>query len=204
MRALLVVTAALAWPNFAQAEAPSSTARRAARSADAPGDGVYGRFDGDFTFTLGIGAEYDGDVRPALLGRVMYYHSVALVGSYSDAFTRRSSEEPRRTGFVGLELRPLFLPRWSQDLERGSAFWDLTLDSLNLSLGSWFAKGHALEAKTRAGFELGLGFSLPLFAQASGLWLDARSFFRPGLEHANLGAWLGLSWYQGWTSPVVK
>ena len=41
-------------------------------------------------------------------------------------------------GTVGIDLRPLFLMRWSKDNEQGPAWLDLTIDSLTLSVGAQY------------------------------------------------------------------
>lgn len=183
------------WSSRALAAAPAS--------ADDDGDdGVYGRFDGDISFSLGAGVEFDGNTRAALIGRVLYYHSIGLAAGYADGLG--SSGLPKRVGFAGMELRPLFLPRWSKSLEKGGAFWDLTLDSVALGVAGYASAPTREHAQARGGVQLSLGASVPLFGEADGLWLEARGFYRPGLAPADLGAWAGLSWYASWLSPFVQ
>ena len=99
-------------------------------------DGVYERLDSDVTFTLGLGAEIGSGARGTVAGRVLYYHTGAIIAGYADAFGSDSSLE--RVVFVGAELRPLFLSRWQADAEFGVPMLDLVLDSLSFGAGAYF------------------------------------------------------------------
>ena len=164
------------------------------------GDGVYGRFDGDLFLSLGAGIEWNHDVRPAVEGRALYYHSVGIVLRYADAFDRDAFV--RRDGSIGLEVRPLFLPRWALDKEFQSAFFDLALDSLSIGVAGYLAAPRAGDEKL--GVELFAGLGLPLLARASGPWLEARGFWRPGYEAASTGLLVTLSYYVPIVTPLVK
>jgi hypothetical protein len=163
-------------------------------------DGVYGRFDGDLTLTLGLGAEFQEGAHAAALARALYYHTAGLSLSYADSLG--AELDVRRAGFVGVELRPLFLPRWALDLELGCPLLDLTLDSLALGAGMFVAR-RAEPDETRAGLELSLGLGVPLFAKADGLWLEARGFVRPALDEGG-GVLVALSFYQSIVTPWVQ
>ncbi|HEV8244190.1 MAG TPA: hypothetical protein VGP93_00340, partial [Polyangiaceae bacterium] len=88
----------------------------------------------------------------------------------------QDAETVRTLGF-GADLRPLFVPRWSKNMEQGPAFLDLSLDSLSLSLGAFFAEPAGQDFADQRGFAASLGFGLPLTALAPGPWLE----FRAGL-----------------------
>jgi hypothetical protein len=163
-------------------------------------DGVYGRLDGDLTLSGGLGAEFADGTRAAALLRALFYHSGGLVLGYSDSLGREL--EPRRTLFGGIELRPLFLPRWALDLEFNHALADLMLDSLSIGAGAHASGGGPRGA--RAGFEFSLGMGIPLFARAQGPWLEARGFLRPAREDGEAGVIVALSWYGSLTTPLVK
>jgi hypothetical protein len=163
-------------------------------------DGVYGRFDGDLTLTLGLGAEFQEGAHGAALARALYYHSAGLTLSYADSLG--AALPVRRVGFVGAELRPLFLPRWALDMELGSPLLDLTLDSLSLGAGLFIAR-RVEPAETRTGLELSLGLGVPLFARAEGLWLEARGFVRPALDEG-AGVLVALSLYESVVTPLVR
>jgi hypothetical protein len=163
-------------------------------------DGVYGRFDGDLTLTLGLGAEFQEGAHGAALARALYYHTAALTVSYSDSLGGELAV--RRAGSLGVELRPLFIPRWALDLELGCPLVDLTLDSLALGAGLFVAK-RAEPDETRTGLELSLGLGVPLFAKAEGLWLEARGFVRPALDEGG-GVLVALSFYQGVVTPWIQ
>ncbi|HET9953749.1 MAG TPA: hypothetical protein VFQ61_04580 [Polyangiaceae bacterium] len=177
------------------------------------GDGVYGRFDGDVNLALGVGAEVSEVARATAVGRVLYYSSVGVFAAYSDAMD--ATAHVRRTAAIGLELRPLFLLRWSNDLEWGCAMCDLTLDSLSLGLaGVWTQPGDrrpsggeeplALAGPARWALEWSLSAGIPLFARAQGLWLEGKVFARPGLGDDAVGGALLLSYYAALLSPWVR
>jgi len=163
-------------------------------------DGVYGRFDGDLTLTLGLGAEFQEGAHGAAIARALYYHTAGLSLSYADSLGGELAV--RRAGFVGVELRPLFIPRWALDLELGCPLVDLTLDSLALSAGLFVAR-RAEPDETRSGLELSLGLGVPLFAKAEGLWLEARGFVRPALDEGG-GVLVALSFYQSIVTPLIQ
>jgi hypothetical protein len=144
--------------------------------APLPGsDGVYGRLDGSLTLAFAAGAELEADQpRGALRVSAHYLWTAGAYARYSDAFGSADSR-PERVLSVGVDLRPLFLPRFGLDVEQGPALLDLTLDSLSLTAGAYFAEPGAAAFGDAHGFEGGLGFGLPLMAQAKGLWLDARA-----------------------------
>ena len=157
--------------------------------APLPGsDGVYGRLDGNLALSGMLGAELeDGEPRGQLRIAAHYLWTAGVYARYSDAL---GSEGPRpeRVLAFGLDLRPLFLPRFGLDAEQGPALLDLTLDSLSLSAGAYFAspprpagmRGPEPPPERdgfgdERGFETGLGFAVPLCGSARGLWLDARA-----------------------------
>lgn len=164
-------------------------------------DGVYGRFDGDLTLTIGLGAELNDGPRGAVLARALYYHTAGLALGYADSLG--GDPEPKRVAFVGAELRPLFLPRWALDLEFGCPTLDLTLDSLALGAGLFVAR-RAQPNESKAGLELSLGLSVPLFFKAEGLWLEARGFLRPALDDGSGGVLVALSLYESVVTPLVE
>ena len=60
-------------------------------------DGVYGRFEGDFDFGLGAGAESsEGDWRGALRFSLHYFSTAGIYVTYRDAFDS-NAEVPRWT-----------------------------------------------------------------------------------------------------------
>lgn len=165
--------------------------------APLPGsDGVYARLDGSITLSGGVGAELeDGEPRAQLRVAAHYLWTAGIYARYSDAFGS-AEERPQRVASFGVDLRPLFLPRFALDYEQGPALLDLALDSLSLTAGAYFASPPARELDTtsqrdfgdRRGFETGLGLSVPLCGSARGLWLDARAERR--FADRGQGAWL--------------
>lgn len=201
---LAPLDARAAEPVWTPGEPSTSPIRGEVGNNDEPhgGDGVYGRFDGDLALTLGLGVELDGNTRGALLGRALYYHSAGLVLGYSDAFGADDAQITR-LGFAGVEIRPLFLPRWALDLEFNTPTLDLALDSLALGASVYRAYRSEAAGGARSGIELSLGFGVPLFGRAQGLWLEARGFLRPGLDSATEGVLFGLSYYGAVLTPLV-
>jgi hypothetical protein len=160
-------------PAAAAAEGRTEPARLHAPS---PGsDGVYGRLDGSLALALSAGAELEaGEPRAALRLGGHYLWTAGAYLRYSDAFGS-NGERPERVLSLGIDLRPLFLPRFALDAEHGPALLDLGLDSLSLTSGAYFAQPRGAGFGSERGFELGLGLGLPLLAGAAGPWLEARA-----------------------------
>lgn len=144
--------------------------------APSPGsDGVYDRFDGSVALSGTLSAELeDGAPRGALRASAHYFWVAGVYGRYSDAFGHES-ERPARVASFGVDLRPLFLPRFALDLEQGPAVLDLTLDSLSLTAGAYFSKPARADFGDGRGFETGVGLGVPLLGRAKGPWLDVRA-----------------------------
>lgn len=159
------------------------------RHAPLPGsDGVYGRMDGLLALAGDLGVEVeDGEPRGSARVSAHYLWIAGVYGRYSDAFGG-AEDRPARVASLGVDLRPLFLPRFSQDWERGPAVLDLAVDSLSLSAGAYFAKPLGRAFGDERGFELGAGFGVPLLGHAQGPWLDLRAERRFADEGE--GAWL--------------
>jgi hypothetical protein len=157
--------------------------------APLPGsDGVYGRLDGLLAVAADLGAELEnGEPRGALRVSAHYLWIAGAYARYSDALGG-ADRRPARVASFGVDVRPLFLPRFSQDWERGPALLDLGLDSLSLSAGAYLAEPLGQSFGKERGFELGAGFGLPLLGEARGPWLDFRAERRFADEGE--GAWL--------------
>ncbi len=185
-----------------------SVAASAGRTADAAPaateDGIYGRFTGDLETSLLAAASlrpYAG-LGAGAAARAWYLSTAGLYASF-DA-TAGHALAGRRTLSFGTSLRPLFLPRWAYDLERGPAWADLTLDSLALELGTLWTWSDA-QASTFPGFEVALSLETPLSGAVDGLWLGIRTALQwtsPELAgtvtpHGSPSALLqlGLSWH---------
>lgn len=142
-------------------------------------EGVYGRLDGDVTLALGAGAEFGEASAGVVRISGHYYWMAGIYATYRDALT--STPEPadaRRALSLGIDLRPAFLPRWVRDYQQGPALLDLTLDSISLGLGVYWAEPSGAGFGDERGYEASLGFGIPLFARASGLWLEGRGLLR--------------------------
>jgi len=191
----------LACPSPALADG-ANVARAVNLKADSSRDGVYDRFDGDLDLGLALGAELGSAGTPAPIVRgSAHYFSIA--GLYAAGRFKASSDSAPALFDLGVDVRPLFVPRWAKGYETGPAFFDLTLDSLSLSLGGfWSAKSDRREAAH--GFEAGLGFGLPLLAAAAGPWLEARGVLRyPDSGPRDEAVIVALSWHGFVLTPLI-
>jgi hypothetical protein len=157
------------------------------RETDGAGDGVYGRFDGLFDVAVEAGAELDGRVAAgAAAASIHYLFTAGLRIGYADALGNDHAASERILS-LGVDVRPAFIPRWSNALQTGSGFGDLVIDSISLGLGGYFRQPEGRSFGDRRGLELSLGVGLPVVGQASGPWLGARGLLRwddPGDRHA--------------------
>lgn len=201
--AVLVLVACAGRPRVALAQAVSGAMHHPDRHAESARDGVYDRFDGDLDLGLALGAEFgSGRVAPVLRGTAHYF---SVAGVYALGRVRAGNDSARSLLGVGVDLRPLFLPRWAKGFETGPAFFDLTLDSLSLSLGAFWAASLPRGPDAARGFEAALGFGVPLFSTAGGPWLEARGALRyPGAEPREEAVLVALSWHGFVTTPLLS
>ncbi|HMR79999.1 MAG TPA: hypothetical protein PKD61_33050 [Polyangiaceae bacterium] len=167
-------------------------------------DGVYGRLDGDMTAAVALGAAV-GDAR-SYLAADLSLHYFWTVGIYANLREGLGGDarEFERAGGVGVEVRPLFLPRLLLDMQGRSALLDLTLDSLSFGLGAYFADEARPTASSR-GVELSLGLSVPLFRSANGPFIRLRGERRLGSaadESSESLLTMQLAWHGIWASPL--
>jgi hypothetical protein len=195
----------------------------ASRAHAEAGDGAYGRLEGDMTLVTGLGAS----VIPGEPGgasaygtadvRMRYLDAVGAVVQYEEGEAFRRVEDYgaiRRAFYAGVEIRPLFPIRFLQAMEK-RRFDDLVLDSIGLELASiWTAR--AGNDTQRPGFLVGLGFEIPFFGQANGLWARVATSMRwsaerlegasaasdPGGRVITLS--LGLAWHQVLRTHAVE
>jgi hypothetical protein len=140
--------------------------------ADPEPDTTYGRVEGDVNAALGLGASFgSARARAAIDARIRYLETVGFFATYEDATAFGTAQDLDRLVAGGLEFRPLFLGRWLQGLETGIAPLDLTIDSVGLELGTFFAQPHGESFRGRPGLLAGVGFEIPIAARASGLFL---------------------------------
>ncbi len=141
-------------------------------------DGLYGRLKSEWSHSLGVGAGVRGEhLGVALRASLYWLWSVGAVVEYQEDLSRNARHLSPQ-----LELRPLFLQRWSNNQSRGPALLDLTLDSLALSVGAVF--DWTPEASTA--LQAALSAGVPLTGSAAGPWLLAKG----GLQLA--------PWRSGW------
>lgn len=183
--ALCVALVTALSPQLAHAESPFGASKENGSdssrvndpiSNNSSGDGVYGRFSGDLSLRAGLGVEADlgtDTLRPALFGQLSFYQSIGLYTSFRESV--EGSDPVARVLSFGGVISPLFLLRWSRDLQSGHAFADLTLDSLGIAAGAQLSQPQGGSLLDAPGLELGLVFGVPLMARANGLWLRGRA-----------------------------
>jgi len=186
-------------PRLAQAEG-----KRVLSAPSSASDGVYDRFDGDLDLGLALGAELGsaGQAAPALRASAHYF---SIAGVYLAGRIKAGDESAPSLFGLGVDLRPLFVPRWAKGYETGPGFLDLTLDSLSLSLGAFWAQPATQTAESSRGFDAQLGFGLPLLSTAAGPWLEARGVLRyPDGASRQEAVIFALSWHGFVTTPFSQ
>ncbi len=171
-------------------------------------DGVYGRFAGDLEFSFQLGAELDlarFAPRTALVGTAHYFSTAGIYASYRDSLRTELRDGELRIVSFGVDIRPLFLARWKDDLERGPEFFDLMLDSISLRLGAYWAEPDGDVFGKQRGFEASLGFGVPLSGASQGLWLRARGQLRwPEQDSPEPSILLTLGFHFATLSPWLR
>jgi hypothetical protein len=151
---------------------------------EAHADGVYGRLDGDIGLAVeaGVSEALGEDVAGesiAVRGGVFFLQTVGVTVQYNDALGIDAL--PLQRSVAGsVELRPLFLGRWAQNMEQGPAHLDLLIDSLGIGMGVFGAWPR--DGGTTHGMELSLGVLLPLLPRASTPFIAFRGALRWSLE----------------------
>ncbi len=176
------------------------------RSPASDTEGGYGRFGGDLDFGLGLGAEFArGGPRAAVRGTLHYFSTAGLYFTYRDALGSDSSTGSARVFSGGVDLRPAFIPRWAQDMQQGPSFLDLALDSISLGMGAYWQQPRGRDFGDERGFELSLGFGVPLLARATGPWLETRTQLAfADTETARAQCLLLLSFHALAVSPLAR
>lgn len=157
----------------------SDVGRRVEGELDEPsGDGVYGRFDGNVDVALYLGAQFDASAALASSGITAHYFQMAGVFvTYADAFGAADARRSRILS-TGVDIRPVFIPRWSQNLSTGHGVSDLLVDSISLELGAYWATPREKSFGSERGFEASAGFGIPLTGRAPGPWVNLRGLLR--------------------------
>jgi hypothetical protein len=149
------------------------------------GDGLYDRLSGDLHAEIDAGPAFDKrGAWGALIGHVHYLDTAGIYATYTDALG--ASRDFGRTVSAGVSVRPVFLPRWGTNLDRGPSVLDLTVDSLTFDLGAlWPLSLRSPEGsppggapRSGPGFELAATLELPLFGRSGGAWLGVRGALR--------------------------
>lgn len=138
-------------------------------------DGAYGRVDTEASMSLAIGGFRSpsgyglrGDVALSYLETLGLYAGVEQP-NFSHGLTTIPSLSS------GVEVRPLFLPRFLNDYERGPVWFDLAIDSLALRIG---AVAPVDQASSSIQSVLGVGMGLPILGHARGPWIRCSAEWR--------------------------
>ncbi len=160
-------------------------------------DGAYGRLDGDLLvsaelgFSEALGQRLSRGESMAARLSVLYLSTVGVFGQYNESFGH-AAQPVSRSVVAGIELRPLFITRFAQDLEHGPPHLDLWVDSTSLTLGLmnlWRRDevcgvlGDAERGRCHDfGMELSLGTALPLLPRANSPFVALRAGVRWSLD----------------------
>lgn len=133
-----------------------------ASAAAQDGDGVYGRLDGDLTLSAGLmgGAVTNDRVHPAWTGSVSLELRARILDSGGIFAIGEWRPEGDSRVIVGVDVRPLFLPRFLLGWETGSQWADLLIDSIGLDLGAAIGP---FDHAAGVGLAIGFGIDVPLF-----------------------------------------
>lgn len=162
---------------------------------DGRGDGVYGRFDGEFSLSGGVGVEADlrnEVLRPLAQATLRFYQAIGVTTGFSQSV--ESTDPLERSLRAGIVVEPLFLLRWPNDDETGKALLDLTLDSVGLNAAVVFIEPKSGAFADVVAFDLGLGAGVPLQGKAPGLWLRTRGDVRLSDADPTFLLQLALEW----------
>ncbi len=148
-------------------------------------DGAYGRLAGDLALAAQVGATA-GQHGVSACGRLTttYLQSGGLYFQYNDGLGFEGQVMARSLA-AGFEIRPFFIGRFVNDLERGPALLDLLVDSLSLGLGlqrSWhnprFCKKHDGDGCAVLGMEVSVGLQLSLLPRANSPFIALHGAYR--------------------------
>lgn len=195
-----------AWPRLRPTIAPALllaigfTRPSTTEAKPSDSDGVYGRLDGEIALSPSVGLEhYRGEIQAAIGLQATYLSTVGVLFHHADSRLLIAGRSDRRDmTAIELAVNPLFLTRWSQALEVGPSLLDLAIDSFRVGLGvCWDYDHNSRDWQRGTLFSSGLG--VPLYARASGPWLNATVALRlqdgPGFSApTNVTYGLALSW----------
>ncbi len=126
------------------------------------GDGVYGRLDGDLALSAGLlgGAVTHDRVHPAWTGAALVELRARILdtGGLFVAGEWRPEGDSRVT--LGVDIRPLFLPRFLLGAVTRVRWVDLLIDSIGLDLGAAIGP---FDSQAGVGLAIGFGLDVPLF-----------------------------------------
>jgi len=142
--------------------------------ASAQGDGAYGRLEGDLVLDLALGGGAAFVEDPTLGQQVRGAVTLDLRARYLDSAGLHAALEWRPEGasrvILGVDLRPLFLPRFFLGAVTRDRYWDLLIDSIGVDLGVALAP---LDDAIGVALAVGFGLDVPLVFFGDGVELLA-------------------------------
>jgi hypothetical protein len=193
-------------PHWSPGKRTAGDVRYEASSAEerAPGEGSYGRLQGDLDLGFALGAELESDAYAALRLSAHYFSVVGLGVGYRDGLGQDGVDSDRLLSLT-IDMRPAFVARWARDHEQGPALLDLAVDAISLGIGAYWSEPPGASFGEVRGFEASLGSGLALFGSADGLWLEFRGVLRwPEGEPVEPAAFLALSFHTFALSPLAR
>lgn len=169
------------------------------------GDGVYGRFDGDLSYSLGLALEASLANASYRLGPTFglrYFQTLGVRAAW--LLSPEEAAPISQNLLVGLVIEPLFLLRFATDQATGQAFWDLMIDSVGLSTDLVLLTPHGGDFGAQTAFDIGLGGGLPLLARANGPWLRFKGKGRFGPAEPEALGELILEWQGFVQTPWIE
>lgn len=176
----------------------------------AQADGAYGRIDGDMAAQIDAGAGVIGNRAVGLVTGTMRYLQTA--GLYT-TFAHQLKQPPRVrdsapwSWSVGVELKPLFMPRFLSDLQSDTPVLDLFVDSFSMRFG--LVTSHRGPMSQQPGFEAAIAIGLPLTKHATGPWISTSAAMRwsqHGMDSHDsaYGMWcLTIGWQSVFSAGIV-
>lgn len=172
---------------------------------EARGDGIYGRFSGDFAWSGELGAEYDGhreSLLPGASAAIRFYQAVGVSAGFWQSVDATNALERRLTLHVLVE--PFFILRFRDFGESGEAYADMLLDSIGVRVGPSFLQPRGGRLADAMALSAGIGAGLPLLGRADGPWLRGHVDCELGAGPPNVLVGFTLGWQGFFTSELVE
>lgn len=173
-------------------------------------DGAYGRIDGDMAAQIDAGAGVIGNRAVVLAtGTMRYLQTAGLYTTFAHQLTEphHVRDEAPWSWSAGVELRPLFMPRFLSNMQSETPVLDLFVDSFSMRFG--LVASHLGPMAQHPGFEAAIAIGLPLTKRANGPWLTTSAAMRwsqHGMDERDhaYGMWcLTIGWQSVFSAGIV-